>query len=74
MVPGIKLHKKRWLNERRVATIGELLADNSERPGLTRSSVVSKFRDNLEAFKEAEFIEKLDQYVVGVDHSPSSVA
>jgi len=36
-------------------------------------SVVSKFKDNLKSLKEAEFIGKLDQYVVGVDYSASSV-
>jgi hypothetical protein len=72
MVPGIKMEKNRKLTEIGINNIGELLADNSERTSFTRSAV-RKFRSNLKSLKDADFIESLPQYVIGVDYGVTSV-
>jgi hypothetical protein len=72
MVPAIKNQMKKKLNEKGINNIG-LLLDASNTDCITFvQHVVDKFSLNLKKFENAEFVERIPQYVSGVDCSPQT--
>ena len=70
MVPGITNQMSKRLKEKGINNIGQLLdASNTNRIKFVKH-IVDKFSRNLEQFANAEFVDRIPQYVGGVDCSP----
>jgi hypothetical protein len=72
VVPGIKEVKKRKLAAMGIDNVRQLLAANLDEIRFVKR-YVQAFRKNLESMKDAGCIEKMEQYVIGIDYLENTV-
>jgi hypothetical protein len=71
IVKGIEDTKKRKLNDAGISSVRQLMdAVDSPHASFVKR-YVQQFHDKLKLIEEAETVENINQFVIGVDHSPS---